>query len=135
MKRISLWFIFVVPFLLLNSCAKNNRKIQPIVFDVSSVLHTVSITELCHTKGFKLMVESGHSSDAVLFRYQAYHLDTGDINKDGRTDILLGLIKPTKFDPELNKRLFILRVDEGTIRPLWLGSKTCNNLQEFRTLN
>ncbi|HEY0653922.1 MAG TPA: hypothetical protein VGD65_12375 [Chryseosolibacter sp.] len=84
-------------------------------------------------KGFKVsLTTDGQQVDQVVFPYEAYHFDTADVNHDGSTDILLGLIKPTEFDPVHKKRLFILRVDHDQLRPLWLGSKVCQNLISFK---
>lgn len=86
-------------------------------------------------KGFKIALHNskGEELDRTIFNYQSYRLDTADVNHDGRTEILIGLIKPTEFDPFEKKRLFILRIDDGQLRPLWLGSKVCQQLVDFKT--
>jgi len=88
------------------------------------------------SRGFKVILKdsAGVQLDRTVFRYDHYHFDTADVNRDGRTEILVGLIKKTTFDLEKRKRLFILRIDEGQLRPLWLGSKVCQELIDFRTL-
>lgn len=88
------------------------------------------------SKGFRiaLLDARGEKSDQAIFNHQPYQLDTADVNRDGRTDIIVGLIKPTEFDPEEKKRLFILRIDEGQLRPLWLGSKVCQQLIDFKAM-
>jgi hypothetical protein len=90
--------------------------------------------KLTGTIGFKvlLMDAANQISDQTIFNFTPYHLDTADVNRDGRTDILIGLIKSTEFDREERKRLFILRIDEGHLRPLWLGSKVCQELVDFK---
>lgn len=93
--------------------------------------------ELTRTsRGFKiaLLNARGEKSDQAIFNYQPYQLDTADVNRDGRTDIIVGLIKSTEFDPEEKKRLFILQIDEGQLRPLWLGSKVCQQLIDFKAM-
>jgi hypothetical protein len=89
------------------------------------------------SKGFKiaLITSDGEELDRAIFNYKPYQLDTGDINRDGRTEILVGLVKSTEFDPEEKKRLFILRIDEGQLRPLWLGSKVCQQLVDFKSIS
>jgi hypothetical protein len=88
------------------------------------------------TKGFKVLLLNarGEQLDQIIFNYRLYQLDTADVNHDGKTEILIGLIKSTEFDPGEKKRLFILRIDEGQLRPLWLGSKVCQQLVDFKTL-
>lgn len=88
------------------------------------------------TKGFRILLSDakGQHLDQTMFSYRPYRLDTADVNHDGRTEILIGLIKPTEFDPQEKKRLFILRIDEGQLRPMWLGSKVCQQLVDFKAL-
>jgi hypothetical protein len=64
--------------------------------------------------------------------YEVFKLDTGDVNSDGSTDILVGVIKKTRFDSIYRKRLFIFKLLEGYIRPLWLGSRVSQPLEDFR---
>ena len=98
-------------------------------FQGKAVLKTLS-TET----GFKILLQNndGGISDHAIFKYPAYRLDTADVNRDGNTDILIGLIKATEFDPVKKKRLFILRIDHGHLRPLWLGSRVCQELVDFK---
>lgn len=70
-------------------------------------------------------------TDKIYTPYEIYAMETGDINNDGRTDICIGIIKPTPFDSLLKKRLFIFQIDNDFIRPLWLGSRLVHPLEEF----
>jgi hypothetical protein len=56
------------------------------------------------------------------------------VNRDGKTDILLGVIKSTHFDLNEKRRLFVLRIDSGRLRPLWLGSRVCQELIDFNPI-
>jgi hypothetical protein len=95
----------------------------------------IILEPLTVNKGFRLTLYQDHAiSDRTIFKYQYYKLDTADVDRDGHTDILLGIIKSTEFDPVEKKRLFILRVDNGQLRPLWLGSKVCQELIDFKTI-
>lgn len=69
------------------------------------------------------------------FGYEVFKLDTGDVNRDGSTDILVGVIKKTRFDSICRKRLFIFKLVDGYIRPLWLGSRVSQPLEDFRFCN
>lgn len=73
-------------------------------------------------------------SDHIYTPYEVFELKTGDVNNDGRTDICIGIIKPTPFDPVLKKRLFIFQIDRDYIRPLWLSSRLVRPLEEFTVL-
>jgi hypothetical protein len=71
-------------------------------------------------------------SDRIYTPYEIFQMEIGDVNHDGKTDICIGIIKPTPFDPVFKKRLFIFQIDRDYIRPLWLGSRLVNPLEEFR---
>jgi len=74
-------------------------------------------------------------SDRIYTPYDVFEMKTGDVNHDGRTDICIGIIKPTPFDPVLKKRLFIFQIDRDYIRPLWLSSRLVRPLEEFAVLS
>jgi hypothetical protein len=95
----------------------------------------VVFERLTKTNGFRLLLKNsaGETLDQTVFRYTAYQLDTADVDHNGSTDVLVGLIKSTEFDRQEKKRLFILRIDEGQLRPLWLGSKVCQELIDFKS--
>jgi hypothetical protein len=95
----------------------------------------VVLEKLVSRTGFKLLLKDSLNkiTDQTIFQYVPYTLDTADVNHDGKTEILVGLIKPTEFDPIEKKRLFILRIDDGQLRPLWLGSRVCQELINFKT--
>jgi hypothetical protein len=65
-------------------------------------------------------------------KYEIFKVDTGDVNNDNSIDILVGVIKPTRFDSISRKRLFIFKLYEGYIRPLWLGSRVSKPLVDFK---
>ena len=67
-----------------------------------------------------------------LKTYPVYQLQTGDVDGDGSTDAMVGVIKPTRFFPEKARRLFIFKQVNGKVRPLWMGSKLGGILQDFR---
>jgi hypothetical protein len=74
-------------------------------------------------------------SDHIYTPYDVFEMETGDVNHDGRTDICIGIVKPTPFDPVLKKRLFIFQIDRDYIRPLWLSSRLVRPLEEFAVLS
>jgi len=78
----------------------------------------VQFQKLTSTQGFKVLLKdtAGNTLDQTIFKYVPYQFDTTDVDRDGRTEILIGLIKSTEFDPQEKKRLFILRIDNGQMR-------------------
>jgi hypothetical protein len=74
------------------------------------------------------------SNRSVLIPYPVYHFEIADIDNNGEVDILVGVLKSTRFDPVKRKRLFAYRIDQGYIRPLWLGSRVGQPLDCFRAV-
>jgi len=66
--------------------------------------------------------------------YPVFHSTTGDVNGDGNTDLLIGVIKKTRFDPKMAKRLFIYELKGKKIMPLWLSSRLGQPLEHFRVM-
>jgi len=64
--------------------------------------------------------------------YPVYRFCTGDVDRDGSEDALVGVIKKTRFHRETARRIFIFKQIDGKARPLWLGSKLGGILQDFR---
>jgi hypothetical protein len=64
-------------------------------------------------------------------RYPVYRFLKGDVNNDGRDDLAVGVIKPTRGDPVARKRLFLFQVRNKAIIPLWLGSSLSHPLEDF----
>jgi hypothetical protein len=62
-------------------------------------------------------------------------METGDVDGNGTIEALVGVIKPTRFYPEMGRRLFIFKNYEGLVRPMWLGSKLGGTLQDFHFRN
>jgi len=131
---------WLVILLVLSSCALASKETLPdrkvLTLNDPYFQGKAVFQRLTSRTGFKLSLlnAAGEQLDQAVFPYAPYQLDTADVNNDGRTDILVGLIKSTTFDPVEKKRLFILRIDDGQIRPLWLGSKVCQELVTFKTL-
>jgi hypothetical protein len=82
----------------------------------------------------KLYVNDSLNSSWPL-KYPVYQFDHGDIAGSG-TVIAVGVIKSTRFDPKTDKRLFLFKITEDYyIRPLWLGSRVGQPLEDFKIMN
>ena len=67
--------------------------------------------------------------------YPVYRMETGDVDGNGTTEALVGVIKSTRFYPEVGRRLFVFKNYEGLVRSMWLGSKLGGKLCDFRFQN
>ncbi|NDV95639.1 nuclear receptor-binding factor 2 [Dysgonomonas sp. 521] len=93
-------------------------------------LHTYSDT----LSAIELRIDDSLHSSWPL-RYPVYQFDHGNITGD-KTVIAVGVIKPTRFDPKPDKRLFLFKItDDNYIRPLWLGSRVAQPLEDFKVIN
>jgi len=81
-----------------------------------------------------LMLTTDSMQDKWKLPYPVYQFQTGDIDGDGKTDAMVGVIKRTRFLP-IGKRLFIFKDYDGYIRAMWMGSKLGGILQDFKFAN
>jgi hypothetical protein len=63
--------------------------------------------------------------------FPVYKFLKGDINNDGQDDIAVGVIKSTRNDSIVRKRIFVYQVRNNAIIPLWLGSSLGRPLEDF----
>ena len=104
--------------------------------DTRGILYTVQLKNIGRF-GYSLRAirrknDSIVSDYAFMVPFDIYHFELGDIDGNGVPDILLGVIKSTHFHPEIQKRLFIYKIDEGRIRPMWMGSRISHEIIDFR---
>lgn len=67
--------------------------------------------------------------------YPVYRFDCGDLTGNGTPEIAVGVIKPTRYFPTPDKRLFLFKLHHGTlIRALWMGSRVARPLENFRVV-
>lgn len=130
--------LLIVCLITLVSCSREDAFPEQTEFSIADQSFTgdVVFQKLISTTGFKVVLrnEFGATIDQTVFRYIPYRFDTADVDHDNRTEIIVGLVKATRFDPAEKKRLFILRIDENHLRPMWLGSKVCQDLVDFKVL-
>ncbi len=66
--------------------------------------------------------------DAPVYRFEC-----GDLSADSLPEILVGVIRATRYRPQKDKRLYIFKLYKGQfIRPLWMGSRLGLPLDDFR---
>lgn len=91
-----------------------------------------SLETVNDTLSFLMLEGEGMKTDRWRLAFPVYQMCVGDVDGDGREDAILGVVKPTRFDPVVAKRLFIFKNHKGRIRALWMGSKLGGTLVDFR---
>jgi hypothetical protein len=128
---------FLVVLILLcftvGACQTKTSFSKTVQVQDSSFRGSVTIKKLEKLDRYRLSIKNTVSgeTDRIFIPFEVFAMQTGDINGDGRTDICLGVIKPTPFDPVMKKRLFIFQIDRDYIRPLWLSSRLVSPLEAF----
>ena len=114
------FLIFTGLLLMFCSCRKENR----FEWQVNQRHMEVSLNKESDSL-YVIHLNTDQPSHSVWkLPYPVYQFDYGDVTGDGMPEIIVWVIKPTRFDPKPDKRLFIYRIaDEAYIRPLWLGSR------------
>lgn len=97
---------------------------------------TIQFKRMKSIKGYKIVVKNSITKEqtSLLWRYDIFKLRLADIDGDGSTDLCMALLKETRFDPVMRRRLFLLRRDHNNLRPLWLGSRLCHTFVDFETI-
>lgn len=93
--------------------------------------YTIWMESACDSIHVVHLMVDDEETDHLELPYPVYRFDCGDLTADGKPEICIGVVKPTRYWPE-GRRLFIYYLYHGRyIRPLWLGSKV-GNLVDFR---
>jgi hypothetical protein len=126
--RFSLVGIITIIALSLASCARNSVEICRTDFGRVVVVDAEdSLATLLH------IADTGDTLSVWPLRHAGYHYDYGDVNGDGLPEIVVGVIKKTRYWRDEDKRLFIFKLFDGQlIRPLWLGSRLGCPIVTFR---
>jgi hypothetical protein len=124
----TLFFVFFVAFFF--SCKKEGKvcriEMNGKQLEISLIQYSDSSFAIC-------MQVDGKQHSVWKLDYPIYQFDYGDITGDGIPEIAVGVIKTTRFDPKLDKRLFLFRItNDFYIRPLWLGSRVAQPLVDFK---
>ncbi|WP_199726277.1 hypothetical protein [Aquimarina sp. BL5] len=113
----------VVLFLIL-SCSKGKR-----TENLEAGVEVSLIKE--HDSLYHIRITSDDLIDSLELPYPVYQFKIGDVDANGKDDILVGVIKTTRFDSVMGRRLFIFKNYKGYVRPLWLGSRLGKPLVDF----
>ena len=114
------------------------RPIVSLIVGISAVTPLAAQTEiLCERDGFTL--KKAHDSlywiNDFRLPYPVYQFQTGDVDGDGSTDAMVGVMKATRFYPTKARRLFIFKQINKKARPMWMGSRLGGILEDFRYID
>lgn len=119
-------------FILCHACRKETNRFE---LRINQKDGEVSMRKVSDSLYILQLDIDQHASSTWELPYPVYQFDYGDVTGDGVPEIAVGVIKPTRFDPKPEKRLFLYRIADGTyIRPLWLGSRVAQPLEDFRII-
>ena len=124
-------FVLLLPTLLfVSSCKKDDRSFT---LRQGNDLLEVSLQKMNDSLYHINLAVNGKRHDQWPLEYPVYRFDYGEIRENGQTDIAVGVIKPTRFFTNSDKRLFLFKItDDYYVRPLWLGSRVAQPLEDFR---
>ena len=121
-------------FILLFICCSVSCQNKQDYFSFDREGHTIKVVlEQQSDSLFYLKLSVNNSLNSTWpLEYPVYQFDYGDVTGDANPEIAVGVIKPTRYDPKPDKRLFLFRItDDYYIRPLWLGSRVSQPLEDF----
>jgi hypothetical protein len=119
-------FQIAILFILIISCERFGKR-QETLTPKDDLIFLETLSDSLHS----IVLSSGEDTSRWELPYPVYRFICGDVDGDGIEDILVGVIKPTRFHPIMAKRLFIFKNFEGYIRPMWLGSVFPQPLIDF----
>src|SRR4051812_8798688 len=100
LSKFIIHLILCIAFLA--ACTSNNHLSDDMILPINDKYFKGHTQFSFTSNGFRLSLFDSHGNklDQTIFNYEPYQLDIADVDRDGRTDILIGLIKTTEFDPE-----------------------------------
>lgn len=122
-NHVGFYFLLFISLLILG-CSDSTRN----TFRTGE--HTITLIEK-HDSLYYIQIASDSLVDNWKLPYPVYQFTHGDVDGNGKDDILVGVIKTTRFDSIKRKRLFIFKNYNGYVRPLWLGSRLSKPLVDF----
>ena len=134
MNNLFKYFLFL-PLLFVLACQKKNNTFK-FVFDNRKIeVSLVKIQDSIFEIHSKMIYNDSVTVSTWRLNYPVYRFDCADITGDGLPEIAVGVVKSTRYDPIVRKRLFLFKLyDTCYVRPLWLGSRVSFPLVDFRLM-
>ena len=95
----------------------------------------VRLRYLPHWRQYQVRARTGDTESVLPLGFPVYRLTQGDVDNDGRPDLLIGPVKRTPLDATVRRRLFVYSLDSaGRLRPRWRGSRLMFKLLYFKVV-
>ena len=95
----------------------------------------VRLRYLPHMRQYQVRAQTGDAETMLPLGFPVYRLAQGDVDNDGRPDLLVGPLKRTPLDAAVRRRLFVYSLDStGRLRPRWRGSRLMFNIVYFKAI-
>ena len=118
-------YIFIITSFLITACDRNEEKRN------GESINGFSL-ETVHDSLSYIVLKTDSLIDKWELPYSVYQFQIGDIDENGSKDVIVGVVKATRFDSTRANRIFIFKNYQGYVRPMWLGSKLSKPLVDFR---
>lgn len=123
-------FFLIVAVFSINGFAKSFIALIEADLDLDGKTERI---ELNSENDFALQVKHGGKLmwEGVPSRWNPWKLEIADVDGDGKHEIIIGIIKSTKFFPKPHNCLFIYDWKNGHAFPKWLGSSLGKPFTDF----
>lgn len=119
-SAVMLWSMLL--WLLMTGCKQQTSCTHEVWIDTrSDTLTWVHVTDIATAR-----------TDSMKLTWPVYRWDTADVTGNGTPELVIGVVKGSRYWSTPARRLFIYQLIDGyRIRPLWLGSRVGSPLQDF----
>jgi len=128
------WLLQHTPSIIADATGPGYFQRQLVLTDTMNTRTEVRLRYLPHAGYYQAHLASGMTQTILPLGFPVYQLAQGDVDNDGRPDLLVGPVKTTHFDSTVRRRLFVYRLKNGEAKPRWLGSRVVYQLLYFKAV-
>ncbi|MEN9353074.1 MAG: hypothetical protein RL318_399 [Fibrobacterota bacterium] len=84
-------------------------------------------------KAFRFLALAGRDGvQRKVLSHPVHWMDLGDLDGNGKVDVVVGLTKANRHDPVLRRRIQIWTRGDRELKPVWLGTRLVADHRECR---